>query len=233
MSSLYFPELNDLIARVRTYIDEPVQANFTNTEITYAINDAQQELGTEITQVNEHYFVNPVPTTFVPVVNPITSLYALATDFFKMARLEIQTSGEMVPFIDLNEKSIDNLGIPPLVNTAGYGAGIQAYILGNDVGITPPPNDPTMIFQYWYEPVLKDLVNPTDTSAIPRVWIDALAMLAAIDMLVKDEDDTSQLERKYARRLDQIKRTARNRQVQNPKYVRRTGFSSPLYPWMV
>lgn len=231
--SVYVPELSDLIARVRTYIDEAVQANFTNMEITYAINDAQQELAAEITQVNEHYFVNPAPTTFVPVVNPVTSLYTLATDFFKMARLEIQTTGEMVPFIDLNEKSVDNIAIPPLVNTAGYGAGIQAYILGNDIGLTPPPTDPTMIFQYWYEPLLPDLVSQTDTSMIPRLWIDALAILAAIDMLIKDEDDTSQLERKYGRRLDQIKRTARNRQVQNPKYVRRTDFSSPLYPWMV
>src|ERR1019366_1965404 len=93
---VYFPTHIALVARVRTFIDEAVQANYTNTEIIYAINNAQQYIATEITQVNEHYFTNPIPTTITPIVTPITPLYALAADFFKMVRFEIQTTGEQV-----------------------------------------------------------------------------------------------------------------------------------------
>lgn len=228
MAAVYIPTLADFIARARTYIDEPSQANYTNTEITYALNDAQQEVATEITQVNEHYFANPTPTTITPVVNPITSLYTLPTDFFKMIRMEIQTTGEMVPFIDINEKSIDNMAIPPLVNTAGYGAGMQAYLLGNDVGFTPPPVDSNMVFQFWYDPIIPDLVASTDTSVIPRNFVDLLPLMATYDMFIKDEDDSGAVLAKINRRLDQLRRAARNRQTQNPKYVRRTGYNSPL-----
>jgi hypothetical protein len=230
--TFYNPTLADLIARCRTYIDEATQANFTNTEIIYALNDAQQDVATEITQVNEHYFANVVPTLITPITNPITQLYAVNSDFFKMIRLEIQTTGEMVPFIDINEKSIDNIAIPPLVNTAGYGAGMQAYMLGNSIGFTPPPTDPGMVFQYWYDPFVPDMTATTDVSILPRNFVDLLPELACVDMFIKDEDTIADIQNKFNRRIDQVKRTARQRQTQNPKYVRRTGFDAPLYPWM-
>jgi hypothetical protein len=235
MSSLYFPTRADIRARVRFFIDEPVQANYTDSDLNYAINDAQQDAATEITQVNEHYFVNPTATVITPTTTNgvLNSQYTLASDFFKMTRMEIQSTGEMVPFIDMNEKTIGNQAIPPLVNTAGYGAGLQAFIIGSDVQFTPPLTDPTMLFQYWYEPILPDLTQDTDVSQFPRQFIDILAIMAAIDALIKDEDDTSQLERKLARKINQMSRTARNRQVQNPKYVRRTDMSSALFPWVV
>lgn len=232
MSVVYRPTLTDLIARTRTYIDESTQANYTNTEITYAINDAQQFLATEITQVDELYFVNPTPITITPITNPITPTYALASDFFKLIRMEISTTGEVVPFINFNEKSIDNLSIPPLVNTAGYGAGMQAYIIGSDyVGFTPPPTDSGMQFQYWYAPIIPDLVAGTDVSILPRPFVDLLSQMAAVDMFIKDEDSINSLELKINRLIDQVKRAARQRQKQNPKYVRRTAFHNVLYPW--
>ncbi len=230
MAAVYFPTRADLRARVRTYIAEATQAFYTDTEINYAINDAQQELGVELAQVGEYYFVNPSPTTITPVVNQPT--YSLATDLYKLVRVEIQSTGEQVPMIDINEKSIDNLAIPPLVNTAGYGAGMQAYLVGNSIGFTPPPTDPSLVFQYWYIPILPDLTADTDVTNIPRSFVDICAIIAAIDMLIKDEDDTTPLERKLARKIEQAKRAARNRQVQNPKYVRRTQWASPLYPWL-
>lgn len=233
MSSLYRPTLADFIARTRTYVDEATQANYTDKEITYAINDAQQFLASEITQVDELYFVNPVPTQIIPITNPITSTYPLAIDFFKLIRLEIQTTGEVMPMINFNEKTIDNQSIPPLVNTAGYGAGMQGYIIGSDyIGITPPPTDGSMVFQYWYAPIVPDLVVPTDVTILPRPFVDLLPQMAAVDMFIKDEDSINALELKITRLIDQVKRAARQRQTQNPKFVRRTAFSNVLYPWL-
>lgn len=236
MSAVYIPTLADWKARVRTFIDEAVQAYYTNTEIVYALNQAQQFFANEITQVNEHYFANPVPTTITVTAANINGtspgLYALATDFNKMIRMEIQSTGEMVPAIDINEKSINNQAVPPLVNTAGYGAGLQFYILGSNVGFAPTPTDTSMIFQYWYDPIVPDLVNDSDVSVLPRNFSDLVPTKAAIDMFIKDEDQINNLEAKMNLELDQLKRAARQRQTQNPKYVRRTGFDAPLYPWL-
>jgi len=236
MSAVYVPTLADYIARVRTFIDEATQAYYTNTEIIYAINKAQQWVANEITQVNEHYFANPVPTQIIVTAANITGsspgLYTLTVDFNKMIRMEIQSTGEMVPAIDINEKSINNQAIPPLVNTAGYGAGLQFYLLGNSVGFAPTPTDTTMVFQYWYDPIVPDMQATSDTSFLAANFTDLIPTKAAIDMFIKDEDQISNLQWKINIELDQLKRAARQRQTQNPKYVRRTGFDAPLYPWL-
>lgn len=236
MTAVYTPTLADWKARVRTFVDETVQAYYTDKEIIYALNQAQQFFANEITQVNEHYFTSPVPTTIQVTSANINGaspgLYSLAADFNKMVRMEIQSTGEQVPAIDINEKSINNQAIPPLVNTAGYGAGLQFYIIGNDVGFAPTPTDTSMIFQYWYDPILPDLTQDTDTSLLPRNFSDLVPTKAAIDMFIKDEDQIANLEAKMNLELEQLKRAARQRQTQNPKYVRRTGFDAPLYPWL-
>lgn len=236
MSQVYIPTLLDWRTRVRTFIDEDVQAYYKDSQINYALNQAQQWVANEITQVNEHYFANPIPTTITVTSANINGsspgLYALATDFNKMIRMEIQSTGEQVPFIDINEKSINNQAIPPLVNTAGYGAGLQAYMLGSDVGFAPVPTDTSMIFQYWYDPIVPDLTNDTDVSVLPRNFSDIVPTKAAIDMFIKDEDQINNLTWKLNTEMEQLKRAARQRQTQNPKYVRRSGFDAPLYPWL-
>ena len=68
-------------------------------------------------------------------------------------------------------------------------------------------------------------LDDDDVTAIPRQFVDLLALQAAIDCYIKDEDDPSMLIAKYNRRLDQLKRTTRDRQQQSPKYVRRTSNS--------
>jgi len=233
MSIIYTPTLNDHVARVRTFVDEASQANYTNVEIIYAINVAQQFLATEITQVDELYFVNPVPTTITPTGSPIAERYQLAADFFKLVRLEVVATQQTVPFINFNEKVNNYSGIPPLVNSLGSGDGTRAYIIGSDyVGFTPPPTDPTVQFQYWYAPYLADLVNGTDVSILPRPFVDLMPQMAAVDMFIKDEDSAVTLEGKMSLLLNQIKRAARQRQQQNPKYVRRSQTASSSFPWL-
>lgn len=232
-SIVYVPTLNDMVARVRTFVDEASQANYTNTEIIYAINAAQQFLATEITQVDELYFVNPVPTTITPAGTPIAERYQLASDFFKMIRMEVAINQQMVPFINFNEKVNNYSGIPPIVNSLGSGDGTRAYIIGSDyVGFTPPPTDPTVQFQYWYAPIVPDLVAGTDTSILPRPFVDFLPQMAAVDMFIKDEDQATTLEGKIGQQLEQIKRAARDRQQQNPKYVRRSQTAASSFPWL-
>lgn len=216
MPALYQPTRADLRARVRFYIDEVSQANFADADLNYAINDAQQELATELAQLDEQYLVNPVPTTLQFAIN--VPSYALASDFQKMTRMQDSITGLPIDFTDLNGQDSGAFNTPPLVQSVAISA--QATIVGNSVIFNPTPQQASQAV-YWYVPIIQDLTGDTDVTSIPRQYVDMLAILAAIDCKIKDEDDTSDLRVKYNRRLDQLKRTARDRQQQNPKRVRR------------
>lgn len=225
MSTVVFPTLAQIRSRVRRFIDEPVQANFSNTDIDWAINQAQQEVATEISLVDEKYFVNTTPTVVTTVANQ--RFYPLATDFWKMTRLEDSTTGlrlEFADFADQNNFYAD--AVPPLVagNQSGYGISI----VGNSLAWNPTPTISGMTAQYWYVPVLPSLDNDSDVTAIPPMFTDLLAIQAAIDMMISDEADSSALMAKYQRRFNQLVRATRDRQQQSPRGVTRV--SAPTFP---
>lgn len=225
MSSVVFPTLAQVRVRVRLFIDEPVQANFSDTDIDYAINQAQQEVATEISLVDEKYFVDTTPTTVTTVANQ--RFYPLADDFWKMTRLEDANTGlrlEFMDFADQNNFYAD--AVPPLVagNQTGYGISI----VGNSLAFTPTPTTGGLPSQYWYVPVLPSLVDDGDTSSIPPMFVDLLAIQAAIDMMISDEDDSGALAVKYQRRFNQLVRATRDRQQQSPRGVTRV--AAPNFP---
>ena len=227
--------LAQLRARTRFYIDEPSQQNFADSDINNALNIAQQEISREIIQVNEDFFVG-TPVTVATVGGQ--ELYPMHVDsdgqcdVIKIKRLERQDTGEVLPAVDQNEKSIYGQNVPPLVNTAGAGAGLSWYLLGNSIGFTPIPTGASINLQYYYVPRLSDMATDASISAIPVEFHDIMAIRAGIDCQIKDEADTSQLENRWRERIDQLKRAARDRQVQEPKHVRRTNASSGSFPWL-
>lgn len=226
MSTVNNPTLLQLRTRVRMFIDEPQQANYTNDNIDAAINIAQQEVATEISLVDEKYFVNPTPTVITSVAQQ--RMYALASDFWKMTRIEDATTGlrlEINDFAAQNNFFAD--AVPPLV--APNQIGFALAIVGNSLAITPTPTQNGITAQYWYVPVLPDMVADLDTSSVPPMFLDLVSIQAAIDMLISDEDDTSALERKYARRLNQLVRATRDRQQQSPKHVTRSAMPLNYY----
>lgn len=217
MTQFYNPTLLDIRKRVRFYIDEPQQANFTDVDLNYAINNAQQEVMNEITQVAENYLVGTNPTVISIVSGQ--QYYPLAADCNKIVRVFDTITGIQIPFSDMNTQ---NIMAPVVVPGVAYGSlAYNAMIVGNSIGFTPIPAG-QFAPAYYYVPFAPDLKSDTDISPIPRNYLDLLAISAAIDARIKDEDDTTALERKYGRLLDQLRRTARDRQQENPKKVRRT-----------
>lgn len=218
-NTVIFPTLAQIRQRVRFYIDEPTQANFTDSDLNWAINDAQQEVATEISLVDERYFVATAPTIITTVAGQ--GAYPLASDFWKLIRLEDVNTGlrlELSNFSDDN--NFMNSGIiPPLVQ--GNSVGYTPSIVGNSLMLRPTPFSAGTTMQYWYVPVLPSMQLDADVSVMPPQFIDLLAMQAGIDAKIKDEDDTAALERKYSRRFNQLVRGTRDRQQQNPKKVTR------------
>ncbi len=217
--SATFPTLLQLRSRVRRFIDEPSQANFSDSDINWAINTAQQEVATEISLVDEKYFVNTTPTVITSVAG--TRFYGLAADFWKMTRAEDATTGLRLEFVDFaDQNNFFGDSVPPLVaqNQIGY----AISIVGNSLAINPTPSVSGITAQYWYVPILPNMATDADVSSIPPMFVDLLAIQAAIDMLIGDEDDTSALERRYQHRFNQLVRATRDRQQQNPHPLHRT-----------
>lgn len=216
-------QLSQLRTRVRFFVDEKVQANYLDSDINYAINEAQQEIAIELAQVVENFFINTTPTSLALVANQ--QYYVLPDDFMKMTRIEDVATGMPIPFVELNSNNQLLINNPPLMTINQVALG--ATIVGNSVGFRPVPTAARTL-QYWYVPVLDDLINDSDLTAIPRIYCDMIAIQAAIDCMIEDESDTSALERKQAHRWEQLKRTARDRQQQNPKYVRRVSSGNDM-----
>lgn len=214
--------LAQLITRVRFFIDEPTAQNFTDSDITYALNQGQQDVAKEIVHVYEDYFEKQAdlnPSGGGTIIG--TELYTLPSDFLKFKRIERTDTGQILPAIDLNEKFAAPLA--PLTGTAVFGP-MSYYVTGNSLGLTPTPQAIIPIRLY-YVYRLVDLDNSlpgtSDVSVIPAEHHDMIAVRAAIDMFIKDESDTSALQQRWNFLLDQLHRTLRQRQVQQPKTVRR------------
>lgn len=221
--AVVFPTLGQVRQRVRFFIDEPQQANFTDSDLNWAINAAQQEVATEISLVDEAYFVDPTPTVVTTVANQ--RFYPLNETVWKIIRMEDVATGLKLNFKRFaDQDSFYAEGSPPIValDQVGY----TVSIIGNSLAFSPTPTVAGTQAQYWFVPMLEDLADDADQTVIPRNFVDLLAMQAAIDAGIKDENDTAALERRYARRFNQLVRGSRDRQQQNPRGVTRVGDSN-------
>jgi hypothetical protein len=217
--TLNTPTLLQLRTRVRMFIDEPTQANYTDANINAALNVSQQNVATEISLVAEKWFVNTTPTQLTSVANQ--RFYPLPTDFWKMTRLEDATTGLRLEFNDFaSQNNFFADAVPPLVASNQIGYSID--IVGNSLSITPTPTTSGLTAQYWYVPILPDMVADGDSSSIPINFMDLLAIQASIDMLISDEDDTAPLQQRYQVLFNQLVRAVRDRQQQSPKHVTRS-----------
>jgi hypothetical protein len=211
--------LQDLISRVRFYIDEPTAQNYTDAQITLAINFAQQVVAEEIVHEYEDYFevqaqLNPTGTP--PGTIAGTEFYNLPTDFLKFKRIERTDTFEPIRPIDQNEKLYGPYGIGgPTQGTPMY-----YYVTGNSVAFNPIPESAIPILMTYIQR-LSDMVTTADVSAIPAEHHDLMAIRASIDMFINGEQDTSQLMSIWEEGLNRLTRTMRQRQVQEPKMVRR------------
>lgn len=213
--------LSDLITLCRDYIDEPIPQNWSNAQLTRWINRRQQMIATEIIHVYEDYFEvqsalngsSAQPGTIIG-----QELYPLPDDFLYFKRVERSDSGQMLPAIDINEKI--TLGTT-LVPQAISGVVLSYYVMGGYIGFTPTPQAVIPILMTYVQR-LSNLVNSSDISNIPAEHHHLMAIGASIDAFINDESDTTALQNEWNDGIDRIKRTLRNRQIQQPRHIRQT-----------
>lgn len=204
-----FLELQNLVA---SWVDDVNFGYFTTTQVKTFLNNAQREVQKHLLQSGENYYVVSSQTTLVADQTE----YVLPSDFLKLHRLEIVTSGSGVNEVTLklNALSINERDQYAIGNGTPQGY----YIKKNRVVLAPAPAS-ALTMRMWYSPRVTDLSGDSETPDVPADYHEYLAILAAIDCFLKDGRDPGVLLRKQQYYLDLMKQNADDRRQDEPRHI--------------
>lgn len=240
--------LTDLRANTRMYLDEAVAADWTNTDVDYAINYSYQDLASEVMQVYEQFYETTTPFTYALVANQ--QEYTIDSSIIKVTRIEVNLAPNIANSVPSKAVPIKmNESLVQLSSTSTGGNTISSvgyYIHGNlsaqKIGFIPLPTvsdtGNTKSISVWGITLPADLVNPTDAPVIP--FVDNFAYLiglrAAAMLLSKgqqDERSSTKYLGLYNTGVVKLKNFIQGRQSDGPEmvqevYLENTDFSYPL-----
>lgn len=150
----------EIIADIRTYLDEATASDWTATEVTRNITQAFHEVVAAAMEVFEDYYIVQYTTDTVASQQE----YGLPTDFLKMRRVEINydtadsnsVAQRAFPVnIDQIRGRLDNSTIGPRIS-----GNPMYFIIGDNIGFLPVPQntETTDGIKIWY---IRDATSPT------------------------------------------------------------------------
>lgn len=219
---------NNCLDRVRYYIDETSEKNFSSDSIMTSLNTAMLEVQQEIVSLDVGFFevssaLNPTGTPPGTVAG--VQEYLLPSDFLSFKRVEDGVTGAPIDPKDLNERYVAPFvgsfaGLMLATNVAPLGY----YVTGNAIGFIPIPQGNYQVRMVYVQRIAF-LTLGTDVPGIPIEWRDMACIRAAIDALGKDEGNTGWLNDLWSKELGRLQRTLTERQHQMPRSVTKTGLS--------
>lgn len=197
---------------VLSWLDDPNAGYFTTPQIKVWINNAQRELQKQLIQAGENWYLTCATTSTVANYD----CYALPSDFLKLHKLEVVISGSgttaTTSIIFPNTVMQSNL------NLIGPGTPSTYYLKKDCVVLRPVPDSAkTLILNYSYR--VSDMVYDSEEPDAPPQYHEYIAVLAALDGLLKDQRDPSPFMAKKNFYLDLMKQDAQNRKVDVPRMV--------------
>lgn len=160
--------LSTIRTQVRSYLDEPTAADWTDVELNRLINQRYHRLFSAITTVFEDYRITFATADLVANQQE----YTLPADFFKIRRIEINY--DISNSDSQNQKATPVSGVDGIRTQLGDTNGSTIlrnpvyYILGDTIGFLPiPTKSGEEAIQMWYVPVLPDLTSDSSTVDIP------------------------------------------------------------------
>lgn len=217
---------SNLQTMVSYIVDDLNFGYFTTAQVQFWINNAQREVQKKLLQTPGNWYVKRVNTT--TVANQ--SDYVLPSDFLKVHRVELVTSGtapneikNMLDIITINESD--------LLQT-GPGIPSCAYITQNILTVLPAPVVGSQTLRIFYSYLVADMVNGSDVPDVPYQYEELIGLLAAKDAFIKDQRDPSPLDMKIAVYDGLMKQDAEQRNVTRSRRVVTTqggGYGSSIY----
>ena len=208
-----FLELQNLTAY---WLDDLNFGYFRPVQVKAWLNNAQKETQKILLQSHQNFYVQAVQTTMVVSQTD----YVLPADFMTLHRLEVVMSGTppeeslwpLAP-ITLNQQDLvtNQLGTPGTY-----------FMKKNRLKVLPAP-DTALPLRLHYSYLVCDMVLDTDSPDIPPAYHELLAVLAALDGLLKDGRDPSFMlaKREYYERM--LKQETQQRNEDAPRTIVYTG----------
>lgn len=177
-------QLSDLTLAAQQRSDMVNSQFLSQSEWTANINSSAEELYDILVEsFGEDYAVQ---TPYLITTDGINNQFSLPTDFYKLLG------------VDLNSGTLNN----PYITLKPFNFSERNRYMIPSAGL---------ITRLWYVPRLAPLVNQTDTLDGVGGWAEYVVIDAAIKALVKEESDTSALERAKDKMLARITSAAENR----------------------
>jgi hypothetical protein len=211
-----FLDLQNLTAY---WLDDLDFGYFTKPQVKLWINNAQFEVQKLLLGAGQNYYVKPVQTT----LNINQADYVLPNDFMKEHRLELVITGtppnevkQPLGSMTLNQQDLLNYGPAQPV---GY------YIKKNRLVLQPIP-DLALVLRLYYSPRVAPMVLDAEVPDVPEHYHEFLAVLAAIDGLLKDGRDVKPMLDKKAYYQGMLKTDAAERTQDSSRMINVTGENS-------
>lgn len=210
-----FLELQDLCL---TWLDDVDAGYFTRPQIKRFLNNAIHECQKQLVQSGESWYLTCSQTN--TIANQ--EAYALPSDFLRLNRLEVFTSGDGTQPSDMRSVLIP---LTPMESTSvpSGPATPSVYYLKRDCLVLRSTPDRSYPLRLLYTYRVSEMTVDTEIPDCPTQYQEYIAVLATIDGFMKDQRDASQfLSGKKASYEALMKQDADERQVDFGRSVVRT-----------
>lgn len=180
----------------------------------------------------EDYNVQP----FTITTDGTNDRYALPTDFFKLRAVDLQASGTPTGWVTLRPFALAERNRISRVTAGVTNTLLSSYryrIGGSNLWLAPMPQAGKVVRLY-YTPQVTELSSDADTLDGVNGWEELVVLDAARKALLKEESDTSGVEREIAVLVQRIEHEAANRDAGEPPTVadvERGGQALNDFPW--
>lgn len=200
------PTLASLRTAFYNRFDEGQQNYIGVDEANSLINEGASHLYNWLVSTSEDY----VWKEAIGTVSPSQTDFELPDDFFKILKVFRLANGFYIP-------------VKKLMMGEWRGVrGTQGYMLvGNYLRLSSPIMSPMGQIAVWYVPTYTDLVKDTDTFPFQYVpsYSEFIINQAVIGARIKEESDTTPLERRQAQIIAMIETDMQNRDMGRHQHV--------------
>lgn len=208
-----FLELRQLVSY---WVDDLNLTYFTPAQVNRFLNNAQREVQKLVLGAGQDFYMKCAQTTLV--INQRD--YVLPDDFYKVNRLEVVISGSSP-----NENVLRlNPITPNQLDLMGTQTGTPSvyFFKKNRFTLYPAPNS-ALTLRMLYSYKVADMVLDSDLPDVPEPYNEMIAVLAAMDCLLKDGRDVSALIEKRDLYMKMLKDDAAQRSLDESRSVQYTG----------
>jgi hypothetical protein len=214
--------LEDLRNMTRSFLDEPISADWTDLELNALINARYHQVYSAVIATYDEYAELKVATTDLVAGQ---QEYETQLDFMKMRRVELKFDPTNTNFTRAFPATLDAVRGDLGNLNAGRTSKPHYYLRGNIIGLLPIPTvDIEDGMKSWYYATVGDLVENSDTVILPyadRDWLIIVygAVADALNFGQQEPSIADQMERKFKAGIDMMQENLEDRQADEYKGV--------------